>query len=621
MIHRRTLLATAGASAVTAALPSPIFAATPTGQKVHGLSAFGELKYAADFKHFDWVNPDAPKGGRMNFAPPNWGLNQSPLTFNTLNPFVLKGQSPPRGELCYDTLMIRSLDEPDACYGLLAEGVTISDDRNTFDFFIRSEARWHNGSPVTAEDVAFAFLLYKEKGHPDLSLPMRDLVSATAIAGNVVRLVFNGKQSSRNILTLVEIPIVSKAYYGANDFEASTMTPPLSSGPYKIGKFAAGQWIEYERVEDYWARDLPVMRGLYNFDRIRIDTFQDRQPAFEAFKKGEIHFRQEFTARVWATGYDFPALKEGKVVKREFPEEKIPEMQSVALNQRRVQFRDARVRRAIAMCFDFETARRTLFSGAYEKSQSNFETSDFKASGMPSPEELKLLEPFRRELPPEVFGEPVTLPSTDGSGRDRKVLGQASKLLADAGWKRGTDRFLVDANGKRLRCEMLAEDDGIVRVFTPWAENMKLVGIDASIRQVDATQYEARQITFDYDLMLFRVSIFATPTFDTLETLYHSRAAKHTGTRNYPGTESPVIDALVEAAGKAQSREELKTAFHALDRVLRVRLDWIPTWYLPNHRAAFWDMFGYKEPKPDYGFPVEIMWWFDEAKAKAIGKG
>ncbi|MFC3327414.1 extracellular solute-binding protein [Mesorhizobium cantuariense] len=619
-LARRDFLTLGSAAAAAALLPGRAFADTATGTKLHGLSAFGDLKYKPDFTHFDYVNPDAPKGGQMNFAPPNSTLNQSFLTFNTLNSLVLKGEAPPRTELCFDSLMTSALDEPDAVYGLLAETVTLSPDRNGFRFALRPQARFHDGSPLTAEDVVFSLKLYKDKGHPNLSQALRYMTDAVAVDSATVDLTLNGKQSAQNILAIVGMPIVSKAFYTAIDFDASTMTPPLGSGPYKIGRVAAGQTVEYDRVADYWGRDLPVNRGFYNFDRIRIDFYLDRQAAFEAFKKGDTHFREEFTSRVWATGYDFPALKDGKVVKREFPGEKTPSMQAAAVNQRRPQFRDERVRRAIARCFDFEWMKRALFYGSYERSQSNFERSDYKAEGLPSPGELALLEPFRAELPPEVFGEAVTQPVSDGSGHDRKLLGEASRLLAQAGWKR-TGSFVVNDKGERLRVEMLAEDDGMVRIFTPWSENMKAIGIDASIRQVDSAQYEQRQSDFDFDLIVLAWSIGATPTDDGLEILYDSRMAKTPGQRNYPGTESKAIDALIVAAGKAKSRIELVTALRALDRVLRARLDWIPTYYLANHRVAYWDMFGFVEQKPDFGFPVETLWWFDKGKAAKIGKG
>jgi len=616
VLSRRDFLALGSAAAL---LPGLAFAAAPTGARLHGLSAFGDLKYPADFTHFDYVNADAPKGGTFIFSPPNWVYNQNPLIFNTLNTFVAKGDAPPRMEMCFDSLMASALDEPDAIYGLVAEGVTISDDRNSFEFSLRPEARFHDGSALTAEDVAYSFNRFKQDGHPDLLLPLSQMTDAVAVDARTFRLTFSGKQAPRTILAVAGFPIISKAYFEANSFTGASMKPPLGSGPYKVGRVSAGQTIEYERVEDYWARDLPVNRGLYNFDRIRIEFYRDRQAGFEAFKKGDVLFRQEFTARVWATGYDFPALKEGKVVKREFPAEKRPIMQSTAINQRRERFRDPRVRKAIAMCFDFEWTRRNLFYDSYERAQSSFERSDYRAEGMPSPAELALLEPLRGKIPDEAFGEAVIQPVSDGSGRDRKLLGAALKLLGEAGWKRN-GQFVQNDKGENLTVELLVDDEDFVRVDSPWVENMKAIGIDASIRVVDSAQYTARQLEFDFDLLMMALSLTATPTRDEIESLFHSRAAALPGSKNYAGIADPAVDELVEAAGRAQTREELTTALRALDRVLRARLDWIPNWYLPNHRAAFWDMFGFKEPKPDFGFPVEAMWWFDKDKAAAIGK-
>jgi microcin C transport system substrate-binding protein len=619
-LSRRDFLGLGAVAAGAALLPGRAFAASPTGTKLHGLSVFGDLKYAADFPRFAYANPQAPKGGTFNFQPPNWGYNQNPITFNTLNSFTLKGDAPPRMELCFDSLMTRALDEPDAVYGLLAESVTISDDRNGFDFALRPEARWHDGTPLTAQDVAFSLTLYKDKGHPDLLLPLRELKQATASDDHTVRLAFTGQQSAQTILNIATMPVVSKAYYSVHDFEAAPMVPPLGSGPYKVGRFSAGQYIEYERAADYWGADLAVNRGQYNFQRIRIDFYGNRQAAFEAFKKGDTAFREEFTARVWATGYDFPALKQGKVVRREFPGEKTPAMQAVAINQRRERFRDVRVRRAIDLCFDFEWTRRTLFAGSYDRSQSNFENSEFRANGRPSPGELALLEPFRAELPRETFGEAVMQPVSDGSGKDRKLLAQAARLLAEAGWRRSGD-FVVNGKGERLVVEMLANDDALARIFLPWVANMKALGMDASVKVVDPAQYARRQDEFDFDMIMLAINVGATPTVDSLELLYDSRSAGRSGTRNFPGTKSPAIDALVAAAGRAASRAELVTALNALDRVLRARLDWIPTYYLANHRVAYWDMFGFVEPKPDFGFPVETLWWFDKDKAEKIGKG
>ena len=618
-LARRDFLALGAAGAAAALFPGRAFAQTRTGAELHGLSAFGDLKYPPDFEHFDYVNPNAPKGGMFNFSPPNWVYNQSVLTFNTLNCFTPKGDGPPRMEMCFDQLMVRALDEPDAVYGLLANSVSISDDRNTFEFKLRPAAHFHDGTPLTADDVVFTLQTYKEKGHYDLQLPLLHLAAAEAVNSHTVRLKFDGKQSDRTVLTVVEFPIVSKAFYEANSFEAALITPPLGSGPYKVGRVSAGQTIEFERVADYWGQDLPVNRGLFNFDRIRIEFYRDRQAGFEAFKKGEVLYRQEFVSRTWATGYDFPALKEGKVVKREFPGEKRPSMQAMALNQRRERFRDLRVRKAVALCFDFEWTNRNLFYGAYQRSHSTFERSDYRAEGMPSANELALLEPLRNQVPKEAFGEAVMQPASDGSGRDRKLLGAASRLLAEAGWKRN-GAMVENEKGERLTLEILVEDETFTRILTPFVGNMRAIGIDATIRMVDSAQYTLRQTEFDFDMTSVAFSFSATPTRDDVELFFHSRGAASPSSRNLPGTRDPAVDALVEAVGRAKDRESLTVAMRALDRVLRARLDWIPNWYSANHRAGFWDMFAFKEPKPDYGFPVEALWWFDENKAKAIGK-
>jgi len=619
-LDRREFLAMAVGAAAGSLLPRRAFAASPSDRPLHGLSAFGDLKYPPDFSHFGYLNPNAPKGGTLNFSPPNWQFNQNVTTFNTLNSFVLTGDAPPRMEFCFDALMKRALDEPDAIYGLLADSVTISADRNSFTFKLRPEARWHDGTPLTAEDVAFTYSTFKDKGHPILSLPLVDLVSAEAVDPLTVRLTFSGKQSARTILTVAEFPIISKAWYANHPFDSSQLVAPLGSGFYKVGRVSAGQTIVYERVADYWGRDLPVNRGAANFDVIRIDVYRERQAGFEAFKKGDVTFRQEFTSRVWATGYDFPAIAQGKVVKREFPDEKMASMQGWAINQRRPQFKDQRVRRAIALCFDFKWTNRNLFYGLYERSQSCFQQSEFVAEGMPSQAELALLEPLRGEIPYEAFDEAVMQPVSNASGRDRKLLGEAAGLLAEAGWKR-QGSLVQNDKGETLKLEILVNDEVFIRVDSPFVENMRAVGIDASIRQVDPAQYAVRENDYDFDVMSLALSLSATPTYDTLENIFHSHAAAVPGSRNLPGTASPAVDKLIAIAGNASSREELKVALHALDRVLRARMDWIPNWYSANHRAAYWDMFGFVEPKPDYGFPIELMWWFDKDKAAAIGKG
>lgn len=621
MLTRRSFLASAGAVAAASAVPSRLFAATPTGTPVHGLSAFGDLRYPADFPHFDYASPDAPRGGAFNFSPPNWLWNQNTDTFNTLNTFVPNGDAPPRMELCFDSLMTRALDEPDAVYGLLAETVTISDDRNAFEFRLRPQARFHDGTPLTAADVAFTYMLFKEKGHPFLRLPLSRLKEATAVAEHVVRLAFSGEQSERTILSVSTFPIVSKAWFETHPFDGSQLNAPLGCGAYKVGAFRAGQFIEYDRVSDYWGEDLAVNRGLGHFDRIRVEFYRDRQASFEAFKKGIVLYRQEFTSRIWATGYDFPAIAEKKVIKREFPRELQPSLQAWAINQRRDRFKDPRVREAVAICFDFEWTNRNLFYDAYARSHSLFENSEFVAEGMPSPDELAILEPLRGKVPEEAFGEAVMQPPSDGSGRDRKLLRRGVQLLSEAGWtKRDGSRSVVNDKGETLALEILVNDEVFIRIDSPFVENMRAIGIDASIRMVDAAQYTSRQTSFDFDMISIAASLSATPTFDDLEQIFHSSAAKVDGSRNLPGTADEGVDALLAAVGKANDRPSLVAAMRALDRVLRARRDWIPNWHAANHRAAFWDIYGFREPKPDYGFPVESLWWFDADKARAIGK-
>jgi microcin C transport system substrate-binding protein len=620
-LSRRRFVVAAGAAAAMPLLPSAAFAATPTSMPRHGLSAFGDLKYAPGFSHFDYASPDAPTGGTFNFSPPSWLWNQNTDTFNTLNPFVPNGDSPPRMELCFDSLMTRALDEPDAVYGLLAETVTIGEDRNNYEFALRPDARFHDGSPLSAEDVAFTYMLFKEKGHPNLRLPLARMAQASAVDARTFRLAFSGEQSEQAILSVVTYPIVSKAFFTANPFDGSQLNAPLGSGAYRVGAYRAGQFVEYERVDDYWGRDLGVNRGLGHFARIRIEFYRDRQASFEAFKKGNVLYRQEFTSRTWATGYDFPAINEGRVVRREFPRELRPSLQAWAINQRRARFGDVRVREAIGLCFDFEWTRRNLFYDTYERSHSLFENSEFVAQGMPSADELALLEPLRATLAPGTFGEPVMQPTSDGSGRDRKLLRRGIDLLAAAGWRKlDGAAFVTNERGERLGLEILVNDEVFIRIDSPFVENMRTIGIDASIRLVDAAQYTVRQADFDFDMISIAASLGATPTSDDLEQFFHSKSAAVPGSRNLPGTADPAVDALLGAVAVARDRPALVTAIRALDRLLRARRDWIPNWHAANHRAAYWNIYGFSEPKPDYGFPVETLWWFDADKARAIGK-
>ncbi len=607
-------------------LPGVSLAGNPTGKKLHGLSAFGDLKYPPDYQHFDYVNPDAPKGGRFNFSVANWLFNQNPQTFDTLNTLVLKGNAPPKMEHCFDALMTLSttpepgpIDEPSSAYGLLAESVEISEDRNTYRFNLRPEPRFHDGSPVTAQDVAFTYTTLKEDGHPDIALDMVNLSEAVAVSDRIVELRFNGKQSDQLILSLAGLPVISKKFYTDNDFASSTLTIPLSSGPYKVGRFNPGAFIEYDRVKDWWGKDMPFARGLYNFDTLRIEFYRERQAGFEAFKKGDIDYREEFTSKTWATEYDFPAVKDGRVVKRTFPQELTPSIYGFVVNLRRKKFADPRTREAIGACFDFEWTNDNLFYGAYSRNHSYFQNSEFQAEGMPAKDELELLEPLRDKLPPSAFETALQQPQSNGSGKDRKLLRRASKLLADAGWTRKGGQ-LVDADGVPLTVEFLMRSPTFERILAPYVSNLKLVGVDATIRLVDPSQYQKRTEDFDFDITPRALGLTATPTEEGMSQIFGSKSANTPGSPNVAGLADPAIDALLSKMGKVTNREELITVMRALDRVLRSTHSWIPNWHSANHRVAYWDKFGFPETKPDYGFPVELFWWFDEEKAKALGK-
>lgn len=617
---RREFVKTIAGVAVFAAIPNLSLASNPTGRKLHGLSAFGDLKYPADYSHFEFAQLDAPKGGTFAFAPSNWGLNQNTQTFNTLNSFVLKGDAPPRMGLCFDTLFTTALDEPDSIYAALAKNVEISDDRNTYRFEIHEIAKFHDGSPLTANDVAFSYLTIKEKGHPQLALDLRHLTEATAVDDHNVELKFNGKQSDRAILSVATgVPILSQAYYNSREFDASTLEPPLSSGGWKVAEANPGKYIIYERFKDYWGEELPFAKGIGHFDFLRIDFFRDRTAAFEAFKKGEVTWREEFTSKVWATAYDFPAVKDKKVVQKEFPAEKRPSMQAWAINSRRRKFANPLVRQAIGVCFDFEWTNKNLFFDAYSRSQSTFERSDFRADGPPSKAELALLKPLSNILNPAVFEAPYLQFATNGTGNDRKILRQAIKLLKKAGCTTKNNKQYT-SEGDQLTIEFMIRAPVFERILGKYVENLGKIGIEATIRLVDPSQFQSRLDGFDFDMVGAAFSVGATPTSESMRQFFHSESANRKGSRNYPAVAIEGLDALIEGMKSVKTRGELVIYMKCIDRVLRAEHYWIPNWYSASHRVAMWDMFGWKEPKPDYGFPVESLWWFDAEKAKAIGK-
>ena len=553
----------------------------------------------------------------MNFQPSYWIFNQSTQTFNTLNSFVLRGDAPPRMELCFDTLMASAEDEPNSYYGLVAETVDVSADGNVFTFHLRSGPRFHDGSLLTAEDVAFSLMLLKDKGHPDISQVIVPMVKAEASDARTVTVTLDGKQTRQTIFTIAGLPIFSKAYYAGRPFDSSSLEAPLSSGAYKVGTVSAGRFIEYERVKDYWGADLPVNVGQGNFDVIRIDFFQEREAAFQAFQKGLVTYREEFTSLTWATGYDFPAVSEGKVKKTLFPTETVPSFQFFFYNTRLGKFADPRTRLAIGLAFDFEWSNKNLFFGSYARESSYFQNSDFMAVGKPGADELKLLEPYRAELAPEVFDEAAVPPKTDGSGNDRAVLKRAFDLLAAAGWTQKGGK-LVDDKGEALDFEFLINASVFERVLSPWVQNLKRIGVSAAIRQVDSAQYQSRLNDYEFDVILSAFILGATP-LDGLNQFFGSKAGEAPGSHNYAGIKSTAVDGLLDRLPRVTSRSELVTLLKTVDRVLRAGQYGTPSWFQASHRVAHWDIFGWPAKKPDFAFTPETTWWFDADKATAIG--
>ena len=604
-----------GIGAVGAACFRPSAAVAEGGTEAHGISAFGDLKYPADFPYFDYVNPAAPKGGTFSLIPSVRAYNQSYFTFNSLNAYILKGEGAQGMDMTFAPLMVRATDEPDAMYGLAAQSVQISADKLIYRFTMRPEARFHDGSKLTAHDAAFSLTSLKEKGHPLIVVQLRDLVKAEALDDATLVVTFAEKRARDVPLYVAGLPIFSKAYYATRAFDESALDAPLGSGPYKVGRFEVNRFIEYERVKDWWAADLPVCRGSYNFDIVRYEFYRDRDVAFQGFTAANYLFREEFTARIWATRYDFPAIKDGRVKRETLPDQTPSGGQGWFINTRREKFKDPRVREALIYAFDFEWTNKTVMYDAYTRTRSPFQNSDMVAEGLPSPDELKLLEPFRGQVPDEVFGQPFVPPVSDGSGQDRALLRKAQQMLQDAGLVI-KDNKRVLPNGDVFTIEFLLDEPSFQPHHATFIKNLGLLGIEASIRLIDAVQYRARVEEFDFDVTVERMSMSATPG-DSLRPYFSSQAATTKGSYNLAGIANPAIDALIEKAIGAETRSELTTACRALDRVFRAGRYWIPQWYRSTHPIAYWDVFSHPEKTQRYaqGVGAPQNWWYDAAKA------
>lgn len=580
----------------------------------HGVSSFGELKYPADFDHFDYVNVDAPKGGEMS----TWAFG----TFDSLTPYILKGNAAAMSSVFYDSLMTGTLDEPDAMYGLVAESVEYPENREWIVFNMRPEARFRDGTPVTAEDVVFSFNILVEKGLPSFRVQFKDILKAEALDEHRVKFTFNPDGPLRELLmTAGGLPIFSKAYYENRDFAESSLEPPMGSGAYELLSVEPGRSVAYKRRDDYWGKDLPVNRGQNNFDVLRVEYFADYTTAFEAFKGGAYTYREEFQSKIWATGYEFPAVQEGTVAVETLPDGRPAGTQGFFFNLRRDKFQDPRVREAIGMAFNFEWSNESLFYGLYDRTDSFWENSaTLQATGLPSEAELELLDPIREYIPETVFTEEAFTPHVASADdlADRRTLRQAGRLLSEAGWEVGDDGFRYK-DGKRLTVEVLNDSPSFERIINPYIENLKRLGIEANANRVDAAEAQEREKNFEYDVVTQRFAMSQTPG-DELRSVFGSETADVPGSANIAGVSNEGVDKLIRAIADAESREELTTAVHALDRVLRAMHIWVPQWYKGVHNIAYLDVYDrpYADTPPPYGLGVMSLWWWDEEKAAAL---
>ncbi len=576
----------------------------------HGIAMHGDLKYGPDFRHFDYVNPRAPKGGAVRL--------QAIGTFDSFNPFIVRG-SPAAGiGRIYETLTTGAADEPFSEYGLLAERITVPEDRSWVAFTLRREARWHDGKPVTADDVIWTFETLVTKAVPFYRGYYGGVKTVEKLDDRTVRFTFASGGNRELPLILGQLVVLPKHYWATRDFTRTTLEPPLGSGPYRIGTFEPGRHVEYQRVADYWGRDLPVNAGRDNFDRIRHDYYRDGTVSVEAFKAGAYDFRAENSSKNWAAAYDFPALRQGWVRKEEIPHDRSTGMQAFVMNTRRPLFQDRKVRQALAYAFDFEWSNRTLFYGQYKRNRSYFDNSELAASGLPGPAERAILARWRHRLPQEVFAKVYEPPATDGSGRIRANLRQGLKLLEEAGWSidKTTRKLTHAATGRTMDFEILLVSPLFERVVLPFRKNLSRLGITVTVRTVDTAQYRRRLDGFDFDMVIGSWGQSLSPGNEQRE-YWGSDFADRPGSRNLAGIRDPVVDELIEEVIHAPDRGSLVNHVRALDRVLQWGHWVIPQWHIPYDRLVYWDMFGRPAATPTRGVQFNT-WWVDAARAKAL---
>lgn len=582
--------------------------------RAHGVSTFGDLKYDADFPHFDYVNPQAPKGGTYS----TWAFG----TFDSVTPYILKGNAAAGATVFYDTLLTGNLEEPDSTYGLLAHSLEYPENREWVIFYMRPEARFRDGTPVTAEDVKFSYDILLEKGRPTFKTTFQYFQSVEVIDTHTIKFTFDPEGPLRELLmTAGGIPVFSKAYYESRDFAESSLEAPMGSGPYELADIDPGRNVSYQRRDDYWAKDLPVNVGHNNFDRITYEYFADYSAAFEAFKGGAYFYREEFSSRDWATGYEFPAVERGEVVVETLPDGRPAGTQGFWFNLRRDKFADPRVREAIGMAFNFEWSNASLFYGLYGRTDSFWENSrTLQAEGMPSEAELALLEPLREFFPETVFTDAAFTPATSSAENlaDRRALRRAGALLEEAGWIVGDDGLRYK-DGVKLEIEVLNDSPSFDRIINPYIENLQRLGIAATANRVDPAEAQEREKNFDYDIVTQRFSMSQTPG-DELQQIFGSASADTPGSVNVAGLKNEGVDRLIRKIADASNREDLDVAVRALDRVLRSMHIWVPQWYKGSHNIAYLDVYDrpYTDNPPPLSLGTASIWWWSEEKAERL---
>ena len=578
----------------------------------HALAIYGEPKYPANFKRFDYTSPKATTGGKIRLK----GIYES---FDSLNQYIAKGNADDSISIIYDTLTTQAMDEPFTQYGLVAHTIEYPEDRSWVVFYIRPEARFHDNTPMTAEDVAYSFNLLMEKGNPAYKFFYGEVEKVEAIEKYKVKFTFKIKNNRELALSVGQLPILPKHFWLDKDFANSSLEVPLGSGPYRIENVNPGRNITYSRVENYWGKDLAVNQGLYNFDSISVDFYRDNNIAVEALKAGEYDYRWENSSKFWATAYDIPAVKRKELIKKVIRHEANTGVQAFVFNLRKTIFDDIELRKAISYAFDFEWTNKTLFYNAYQRSYSFFTNSEFAARGVPDTDELELLNPHKSQLPPSVFTEEYNPPQTDGNGRIRPNLRKAKKLLDDNGYVVKKNQ-LYNKEGQAIRFEILLRSPTFERIINPFAKNLSRLGITATVRNVDASQFVNRRRSFDFDVL-----VHVYPQSESLgseqRNFWGSEAASSQGSDNYIGIKNPVIDSLIENVVNAKNRKELVVAGRALDRVLLHNHYIIPQWYKASSNIVYWDKFGIPDISPKYDNQHRVgifTWWYDEEKANKL---